>query len=110
MGRLLGLGSLRKIINNKKRIFCPAGYLLHILFILCIDDLALLHRYLIDAYFIKPVYKLLLKLPLTLNDLQYVDQQVYNSMCWIRDNEIDGVLDMNFTVLEERFGITEEKG
>ena len=69
-----------------------------------------MHRYLIDAYFIKPVYKLLLKRPLTLDDLQYVDEQVYNSMLWIRDNNIDGILDLNFTVLEERFGITEEKG
>ena len=71
---------------------------------------ALLHRYLIDAYFIKPVYKLLLKRPLVLDDLQYVDQQVYNSMCWIRDNQINDVLDLNFTVLEQRFGVTEEKG
>ena len=56
------------------------------------------------------MYKLLLKRPLALEDLQYVDEQVYNSMLWIRDNSIDGILDLNFTVLEERFGITEEKG
>ncbi|CBY07488.1 unnamed protein product [Oikopleura dioica] len=72
--------------------------------------LALIHRYLIDAYFIKPIYSLLLKRKLTLDDLKYVDLQLYNSVKFIKDNSIDDAyLFMDFTVVEERFGKKEVK-
>lgn len=72
--------------------------------------LALIHRYLIDAYFIKPIYSLLLKRKLTLDDLKYVDLQLYNSVKFIKDNSIDDAyLFMDFTVIEERFGKKEVK-
>ena len=51
-----------------------------------------------------------MKRKLTLDDLKYVDLQLYNSVKFIEDNSIDDAyLFMDFTVIEERFGKKEVK-
>uniref|UniRef100_A0A4Y0BLL8 HECT-type E3 ubiquitin transferase n=1 Tax=Anopheles funestus TaxID=62324 RepID=A0A4Y0BLL8_ANOFN len=66
--------------------------------------LALVHQYLLDAFFTRPFYKALLRLPVSLSDLESLDNSFHQSLLWIRDNNMDncGELGLNFTVTEER--------
>ncbi|VDL77265.1 unnamed protein product [Nippostrongylus brasiliensis] len=66
--------------------------------------LALLHRCLIDTFFTRTFYKMLLEQPVTVLDLQEVDPQFYRSMVWMRENPIDPSIGMNFVVTEEENG------
>ncbi|VDM78064.1 unnamed protein product [Strongylus vulgaris] len=71
--------------------------------------LALLHRCLIDTFFTRTFYKMLLEQPVTLHDLQDVDPEFYRSMMWIRENPVDPSLGMTFIVTEEENGQVVEK-
>ncbi|XP_053678150.1 E3 ubiquitin-protein ligase HECW2 [Anopheles nili] len=66
--------------------------------------LALVHQYLLDAFFTRPFYKALLRLPVSLSDLESLDSSFHQSLLWIRDNNMDSCseLGLNFTVTEER--------
>ena len=39
------------------------------------------------AFFIRPFYKMLLSKRITLNDMEYVDMEFYNSVKYILDND-----------------------
>ncbi|XP_077461798.1 E3 ubiquitin-protein ligase HECW2 [Stigmatopora argus] len=72
--------------------------------------LALIHQYLLDAFFTRPFYKGLLRIPCELSDLEYLDEEFHQSLQWMKDNDIDDMLDLTFTVNEEVFGqITERE-
>ncbi|EYC44420.1 hypothetical protein Y032_0462g1901 [Ancylostoma ceylanicum] len=71
--------------------------------------LALLHRCLIDTFFTRTFYKMLLEQPVTVLDLQEVDPEFYRSMMWIRENPVDPSLGMTFVVSEEENGQVVEK-
>uniref|UniRef100_A0A8C2ETA8 HECT-type E3 ubiquitin transferase n=1 Tax=Cyprinus carpio TaxID=7962 RepID=A0A8C2ETA8_CYPCA len=64
--------------------------------------LALIHQYLLDAFFTldqKP-----------LNALNYyLDEEFHQSLQWMKDNDITDVLDLTFTVNEEVFGQVTER-
>ena len=47
---------------------------------------------------------MLLRSSYDLSDLRYVDEQFYQSMIWIKENDITNVLDLTFSVDEEIFG------
>ncbi|PNJ24031.1 HECW1 isoform 3, partial [Pongo abelii] len=66
--------------------------------------LALIHQYLLDAFFTRPFYKALLRLPCDLSDLEYLDEEFHQSLQWMKDNNITDILDLTFTVNEEVFG------
>uniref|UniRef100_A0A3B3WKU5 HECT-type E3 ubiquitin transferase n=1 Tax=Poecilia mexicana TaxID=48701 RepID=A0A3B3WKU5_9TELE len=66
--------------------------------------LALIHQYLLDAFFTRPFYKALLRLPTDLSDLEYLDEEFHQSLQWMKDNDITDILDLTFTVNEEVFG------
>ncbi|XP_077975841.1 E3 ubiquitin-protein ligase HECW2-like [Styela clava] len=74
-----------------------------------IIGLALIHHYLLDAFFTRPLYKALLRAKCDISDLQYIDEQFYQSLMWMKDNDITDVLDLNFTVDQEVFGEIVEK-
>lgn len=74
-----------------------------------IIGLALIHHYLLDAFFTRPLYKALLRAKCDISDLQYIDEQFYQSLVWMKDNDITDVLDLNFTVDQEVFGEIVEK-
>uniref|UniRef100_A0A0N4ZNW2 E3 ubiquitin-protein ligase n=1 Tax=Parastrongyloides trichosuri TaxID=131310 RepID=A0A0N4ZNW2_PARTI len=59
--------------------------------------LALMHRCLIDTFFPKPFYKILLGINYIIDDLKDMDQEYYNSLKWISENNITGIIDFNFT-------------
>nr|XP_057908525.1 E3 ubiquitin-protein ligase HECW2 [Doryrhamphus excisus] len=72
--------------------------------------LALIHQYLLDAFFTRPFYKGLLRIPCDLSDLEYLDEEFHQSLQWMKDNDIEEMLDLTFTVNEEVFGqITERE-
>eukprot|EP00095_Tigriopus_kingsejongensis_P006892 maker-scaffold125_size330479-snap-gene-2.15 protein:Tk06892 transcript:maker-scaffold125_size330479-snap-gene-2.15-mRNA-1 annotation:"e3 ubiquitin" len=68
--------------------------------------LALVNKYLLDAFFTRPFYKALLKLPVSLDDLESLDGEFHQSMVWLQENEITDpeALGMTFSVNEEVFG------
>uniref|UniRef100_A0A8C7QWS5 HECT-type E3 ubiquitin transferase n=1 Tax=Oncorhynchus mykiss TaxID=8022 RepID=A0A8C7QWS5_ONCMY len=71
--------------------------------------LALIHQYLLDAFFTRPFYKALLRLATDLSDLEYLDEEFHQSLQWMKDNDITDVLDLTFTVNEEVFGQVTER-
>ena len=72
--------------------------------------LALIHQYLMDAFFTRPFYKALLKLPCSLSDLEYLDAEFHQSLHWVKDSDISELdLDLTFSVVEEVAGKVIEK-
>nr|XP_055038227.1 E3 ubiquitin-protein ligase HECW1 isoform X3 [Misgurnus anguillicaudatus] len=71
--------------------------------------LALIHQYLLDAFFTRPFYKALLRLVTDLSDLEYLDEEFHQSLQWMKDNDITEILDLTFTVNEEVFGQVTER-
>lgn len=72
--------------------------------------LALVHQYLLDAFFTRPFYKALLRLPVSLSDLESLDQEFHGSLLWIKEHDISSeVLDLTFAVTEEVFGQAVER-
>uniref|UniRef100_A0A8C1N398 HECT-type E3 ubiquitin transferase n=1 Tax=Cyprinus carpio TaxID=7962 RepID=A0A8C1N398_CYPCA len=60
--------------------------------------LALIHQYLLDAFF-----------TLDQKPLNYLDEEFHQSLQWMKDNDITDVLDLTFTVNEEVFGQVTER-
>jgi len=72
--------------------------------------LALIHQYLLDAFFTRPFYKALLRLPCSLSDLEYLDAEFHQSLQWVKDSDISDLdLDLTFSVVEEVAGKVVEK-
>ncbi|XP_026461384.1 E3 ubiquitin-protein ligase HECW2-like [Ctenocephalides felis] len=76
--------------------------------------LALVHQYLLDAFFTRPFYKALLRLPVALSDLESLDSEFHQSLQWIRENDLGqggtgGALELNFCVTEELLGRVVER-
>uniref|UniRef100_A0A672IZS1 E3 ubiquitin-protein ligase n=1 Tax=Salarias fasciatus TaxID=181472 RepID=A0A672IZS1_SALFA len=67
--------------------------------------MALFHGKFIDTGFSLPFYKRILNKPLSLKDLESVDPEFYNSLIWIKDNDIEECgLEMFFCVDKEILG------
>ena len=48
--------------------------------------------YIAAAHFVSSLYKLFLKLPPALEDIKSIDVEVYNSLKWMLENPIEGLL------------------
>ncbi|KAF8320698.1 hypothetical protein DL93DRAFT_2163683 [Clavulina sp. PMI_390] len=59
---------------------------------------------LLDAYFARSLYRQILGKPVDYRDVEWVDPEYYNSLCWILEND-PSVLDMNFTIDTDEFGL-----
>uniref|UniRef100_A0A8C3ASL1 E3 ubiquitin-protein ligase n=1 Tax=Cyclopterus lumpus TaxID=8103 RepID=A0A8C3ASL1_CYCLU len=67
--------------------------------------MALFHSKFIDTGFSLPFYKRILNKPLALKDLESIDPEFYNSLMWIKDNNIEECgLEMFFSVDKEILG------
>ncbi|XP_069778105.1 NEDD4-like E3 ubiquitin-protein ligase WWP1 isoform X2 [Narcine bancroftii] len=67
--------------------------------------MALFHGKFIDTGFSLPFYKRMLNKKLTIKDLESIDPEFYNSLIWIRDNNIEECgLEMYFAVDMEILG------
>ncbi|XP_011859832.1 PREDICTED: E3 ubiquitin-protein ligase HECW2 isoform X1 [Vollenhovia emeryi] len=72
--------------------------------------LALVHQYLLDAFFTRPFYKALLRIPASLSDLESLDQEFHQSLMWIKEKDISiEPLELTFSVTEELLGRVAER-
>lgn len=55
----------------------------------------------INTHFIVPMYKFLLRLEPSMSDLQSVDEEVYSSLKWMMDNDIEDIIYETFSVETE---------
>lgn len=57
------------------------------------------------GFFIRPFYKMMLDKEITLQDMESVDIEMFNSLTWMLDNDIDECgLDCYFSTDEEKLG------
>uniref|UniRef100_A0A8C7ZNU7 E3 ubiquitin-protein ligase n=1 Tax=Oryzias sinensis TaxID=183150 RepID=A0A8C7ZNU7_9TELE len=92
---------------NPNSGLCNEDHLSYFKFIGRVAGMAVFHGKLLDAFFIRPFYKMVLQKPIILQDLESVDSEYFNSLKWILDNDPED-LDMRFTIDEERFGETHQ--
>ena len=59
---------------------------------------ALMDRRTVDMPFCKPAYKLILQLPITLDDIEEIDTALYRSLKWTLENDITDILFETFSV------------
>ncbi|KAK4884524.1 hypothetical protein RN001_000795 [Aquatica leii] len=84
---------------------CNEEHLNYFKFIGRIAGMAVYHGKLLDAFFIRPFYKMMLAKPIDLKDMESVDSEYYKSLLWIKENDPLG-LDLTFSVDEDSFGHT----
>ncbi|KAJ8029306.1 E3 ubiquitin-protein ligase NEDD4 [Holothuria leucospilota] len=88
---------------NPNSGLCNEDHLSYFKFIGRVAGMAVYHGKLLDAFFIRPFYKMMISKPITLADMEAVDSEYYNSLLWIKENDpID--LELTFAVDEESFG------
>lgn len=73
-----------------------------------IIGMAVFHGHFIEGHFTLPFYKMLLRKPITLSDIEYVDSELFRSLCWILDNDITDIIDTTFLVQHNAFGQLQE--
>ncbi|KAF7279807.1 E3 ubiquitin-protein ligase Nedd4 isoform X7 [Rhynchophorus ferrugineus] len=84
---------------------CNEQHLAYFKFIGRVAGMAVYHGKLLDAFFIRPFYKMMLSKQIDLKDMESVDSEYYKSLLWIKENDPSG-LDLTFSVDEESFGHT----
>ncbi|CAG0913383.1 unnamed protein product [Notodromas monacha] len=88
---------------------CNEDHLSYIKFIGRVAGMAVYHGKLLDAFFIRPFYKMLLEKTIDLSDMESVDPEYFNSLTWIKNND-PSLLTLTFSVDEETcFGETAER-
>ncbi|XP_041082692.1 E3 ubiquitin-protein ligase NEDD4-like isoform X3 [Polyodon spathula] len=92
---------------NPNSGLCNEDHLSYFKFIGRVAGMAVYHGKLLDAFFIRPFYKMMLQKPITLQDMESVDNEYFNSLKWILEND-PTELDLRFTVDEELFGQTHQ--
>ncbi len=66
--------------------------------------MAAYHNRLIDGFFIRPFYKMMLNKPINLQDIEAVDIEYYKSMQFIMDTDDVESLDLTFTSESDVYG------
>uniref|UniRef100_A0A8D0AFB3 HECT-type E3 ubiquitin transferase n=1 Tax=Sander lucioperca TaxID=283035 RepID=A0A8D0AFB3_SANLU len=92
---------------NPNSGLCNEDHLSYFKFIGRVAGMAVYHGKLLDAFFIRPFYKMMLQKPITLQDMESVDSEYFNSLKWILENDPKD-LDLRFTIDEELFGQTRQ--
>ncbi|GAA6015032.1 hypothetical protein JCM10207_008710 [Rhodosporidiobolus poonsookiae] len=59
----------------------------------------------LEAYFSRAVYKHMLGKPVDHRDLESIDPEYYKSLVWMLENDIDGIIDLTFSVERDEFGV-----
>ncbi|KAI5477219.1 E3 ubiquitin-protein ligase HUWE1 [Pseudohyphozyma bogoriensis] len=68
---------------------------------------ALHDQRILEAYFSRAMYKHMLGKPVDHRDLESIDPEYHKSLVWMLENDIDGVLELTFSVERDDFGATE---
>jgi len=84
---------------------CNEDHLLYFKFIGRVAGMAVYHGKLLDGFFIRPFYKMMLGKSIELKDMESVDTEYFNSLIWIKEND-PSELELAFQVDEENFGQT----
>ncbi|XP_067104674.1 E3 ubiquitin-protein ligase NEDD4 isoform X2 [Osmerus mordax] len=92
---------------NPNSGLCNEDHLSYFKFIGRVAGMAVYHGKLLDAFFIRPFYKMTLQKPITLHDMESVDSEYFNSLKWILENDPSD-LDLRFAIDEELFGQTHQ--
>uniref|UniRef100_A0A3Q3WT41 E3 ubiquitin-protein ligase n=1 Tax=Mola mola TaxID=94237 RepID=A0A3Q3WT41_MOLML len=92
---------------NPNSGLCNEDHLTYFKFIGRVAGMAVYHGKLLDAFFIRPFYKMMLQKPITLQDMESVDSEYFNSLMWILENDPTD-LDLRFTIDEDLFGQTHQ--
>ncbi|XP_055551452.1 E3 ubiquitin-protein ligase Nedd-4-like isoform X2 [Wyeomyia smithii] len=87
---------------------CNEDHLHYFKFIGRVAGMAVYHGKLLDAFFIRPFYKMMLQKPIDLKDMESVDMEYYNSLLWIKENDPNELM-LTFCVDEETFGYTSQR-
>ncbi|THD00018.1 hypothetical protein EYZ11_000470 [Aspergillus tanneri] len=66
--------------------------------------LAIFHRRFLDSFFIGAFYKMMLRKKVSLQDMEGVDEDVHRNLAWTLDNDIEGIIELTFSVDDEKFG------
>ncbi|KAL4814068.1 E3 ubiquitin-protein ligase RSP5 [Aspergillus spinulosporus] len=66
--------------------------------------LAIFHRRFLDSFFIGAFYKMMLRKKVSLQDMEGVDEDLHRNLTWTLENDIEGIIDLTFTVDDEKFG------
>lgn len=88
---------------NPNSGLCNEDHLSYFKFIGRVAGMAVYHGKLLDGFFIRPFYKMMLGKPIELKDMESVDTEYHNSLLWIKEND-PTELDLTFQVDEENFG------
>ncbi|KAL3273220.1 hypothetical protein HHI36_014674 [Cryptolaemus montrouzieri] len=67
--------------------------------------IAVFHNHQLEGGFTLPFYKQLLNKPITLQDIEGVDPELHRSLTWMLENSTVGILDTNFSVENNSFGV-----
>ncbi|XP_033243197.1 E3 ubiquitin-protein ligase Nedd-4 isoform X6 [Drosophila miranda] len=89
-------------INNGSGL-CNEEHLSYFKFIGRIAGMAVYHGKLLDAFFIRPFYKMMLQKPIDLKDMESVDTEYYNSLMWIKEND-PRILELTFCLDDDVLG------
>ncbi|XP_072258448.1 E3 ubiquitin-protein ligase NEDD4 isoform X4 [Pyxicephalus adspersus] len=92
---------------NPNSGLCNEDHLSYFKFIGRVAGMAVYHGKLLDGFFIRPFYRMMLQKAITLTDMESVDSEYHNSLLWILEND-PTELDLRFTVDEELFGQTHQ--
>ncbi|XP_061505720.1 E3 ubiquitin-protein ligase Nedd-4 isoform X4 [Anopheles gambiae] len=93
---------------NPNSGLCNEEHLNYFRFIGRIAGMAIYHGKLLDAFFIRPFYKMMLQKSIDLKDMEAVDTEYYNSLLYIKEND-PSTLMLTFSVDEESFGTTNQR-
>lgn len=87
---------------------CNEEHLNYFKFIGRIAGMAVYHGKLLDAFFIRPFYKMMLQKSIDIKDMEAVDTEYYNSLLWIKENDPSELM-LTFCIDEETFGHTSQR-
>ncbi|GAA5851451.1 hypothetical protein JCM3766R1_000331 [Sporobolomyces carnicolor] len=82
-------------------------HLLYFRFVGRIIGKALHDQRILEAYFSRSVYKHMLGKRIDHKDLESIDPTYYSSLKWMLENDIEGVIELTFSVEREEFGVVE---
>uniref|UniRef100_A0A672I255 HECT-type E3 ubiquitin transferase n=1 Tax=Salarias fasciatus TaxID=181472 RepID=A0A672I255_SALFA len=88
---------------NPNSGLCNEDHLSYFKFIGRVAGMAVFHGKLLDGFFIRPFYKMMLGKQISLKDMESVDSEYYNSLKWILEND-PTELDLRFCIDEDNFG------
>lgn len=93
---------------NPNSGLCNEDHLSYFKFIGRVAGMAVYHGKLLDGFFIRPFYKMMLGKPIELKDMESVDTEYYKSLLWMKEND-PSELELTFQIDEENFGKMEQR-